>query len=354
MPITGRMDDFAPRHRVLAVAAALILAALVPAAAAASGLPLQAAPEAHTHGPDGRNLDRRGLAAAEPYDVDAHAPWSASQYDGRALTADAADRTTLPTVHAIYVYPSDGANRFAQFAAMFQADAVQANELLKTTYNRGVRWDYRNGDCYSTPTTPCLDITVFKSRNTTRQFAGSAFSTVKKEVDRYFTNPNQKYVVWLDAAYTKACGQGNLYQDTRRTAANYNNNGRTLSVVYKAYPNDALTGGFCRGRVLLHEMGHNMGAVQSVAPHAFDGAHCNDSNEDVMCYQNDSLPNAGDTGNAVFDWGTDDYWDPIANPNAVENPSLATGDRLPWWTVNLSKYICPTGGDCNQQNSPEF
>lgn len=319
----------------------------------AAGLPERASETAiaHSHGPDGRWIDPPSAHApnTDPYDVQTHAVWNASDWDGRSFTSDQPDLTNLPGFHAVYLYPKNGVNRFAQFAAMFQADAAQANDRLRSMYDRGVRFDYRAGDCYGTTGTPCLDITVVKSRLSSSQFNGNAFSSVRKEIDRVFPNSPKKYAVWLDSTYTGACGQGNLYQDTRRSSAN-NNELRTLAVVYRPYANDALTGGFCRGRTLLHELGHNMGALQSVAPHAFDGAHCDDSNEDVMCYYNDAAP---DTGNAVFDWGTDDYWDPIANPHPENNPSLAAADKLPWWTVNLSKYICPTTG-CGSPNTPEY
>ena len=347
------------RLTVSVTAMSLIGVAAAPGALGQS-LPSQADQQAvmHTHGADGKWIDPPSNHPGGPavtYDRHVHAEWRADQWDGRQFTTDQTDLTTLPTFHAIYMYPKDGVNRFSTFAAMFQADAVQADSLLQARYQRGVRWDYRAGACYKTETSPggpCVDITVVKARSRTSQFSSNAFSTVKKEVDGLFKNPNKKYVVWLDMDYRSACGQGHLYQDTRRSPDNNSNLGRTLSVVYRAYPNDFLTGGFCRGTVVLHEIGHNMGAVQRVAPHAFDGAHCNDSNEDVMCYINNTAP---DTGDVVFDWGTDDYWDPAANPDKVTNPVAPnTPDRLPWWTVNLSRFVCPRGGDCEAANVPEF
>ena len=348
-----------PRKRHLVILCAALLGALVVAApGSAHDLPGNA-PEhshAHSHGADGLWLDPPSARApgAAPYDVRTHAGWNAGDWDGRQYTTDQPDLTGLPGFHAVYLYPKDGTNRFAQFAAMLQADAAQSSQRLRDTYGRGVRFDYRAGACMVATTgtaAPCLDITVIKSRLNSGQFKNNPFGQVKREIDRVFPSGSKKYAVWLDATYTGACGQGHLYQDTRRIPEN-NNRLRTLAVVYKPYASDAATGGFCRGRVLLHELGHNMGALQNVAPNAFDGAHCDDSNEDVMCYEQ---PDAPDTGAAVFDWGTNDYWDPIANPDKLTNPSLA-GDgveKLPWWTVNLSQYICPTTG-CQNPNTPEY
>ncbi|MCA1703369.1 MAG: hypothetical protein LC808_08940, partial [Actinobacteria bacterium] len=201
----------------------------------------------HTHGPDGLDLDPRLPRGTSPYDVDKHAAWAPGDYDGLEYTSDQADPTNLPTFHAIYMYPKDGVDRFTQFAAMFQADARAASGLLSTLYGRGVRWDER------TCTPPnggasCLDITAVKSSSRTNQFSNNPFSLVKREIDKLFKNSTKKYVVWLDTTYTGACGQGNLYQDTRRSEAN-NNNLRTLSVIYKPYdePDPAYSGGFCRG-----------------------------------------------------------------------------------------------------------
>ncbi|MEY2477683.1 MAG: hypothetical protein QOG87_2998 [Actinomycetota bacterium] len=306
----------------------------------AAGLPDQASPtgeeHAHSHGPDGVDLDGRGrgkpgVVAAPPYAVDAHAPWSSGQWTGGTQTSDVADANALPQFHAIYMYPSNGTSRFSQFAAMIQADARQASDRLNAL-GKAVRWDTRNGGTL-------IDITVVRSSNTAKRLgSASQFTLVKNEIaSRGLNKTNKKYIVWLDAA-SQYCGQGELYQDTRRTAAN-NNELKTTAIVYRPYPtNDPATGGFCRGRTAMHEMGHNLGAVQGVAPHAFDGAHCNDSAEDVMCY---TSATSFDSGGAAFDFGNDDYWDPSAS-------------KLGWWTVNLSKYLCPSPTTCASPANPAY
>lgn len=328
------------RSRIAAVAATALLAPalLLAGSSPAGSLPEQAAPaghdHAHTHGPDGLALDRggpKGVAAAAPYAVDAHADWSTSEWDGQANRSDQPDVTTGPQIHAVYVYPARSASRFLDFAAMFQADARQANALLTNTRQRALRFDERLGADNSTR---YLDITVFQSKYRARQLSGSnQFSLVANELaaSPEFNKPNKKYVVWLDAG-SKYCGQGTLYHDTRRTQDNPNN-GRTTGIVYRPHSTSNGEGGFCRGRTLLHELGHNMGALQVAAPSSFDDAHCNDSAEDVMCY---TSATSNDTGPAVFDYGSNDYWDPPA-------PSPA----LPWWTVNLSRFVCdPAAGTC--------
>lgn len=64
--------------------------------------------------------------------MDNHADWLACEYDGKALVDDYLAATpgqdeSLPQVHAIYVHPAKTNSRFLQFAAMFQADALQSS-----------------------------------------------------------------------------------------------------------------------------------------------------------------------------------------------------------------------------------
>jgi hypothetical protein len=71
--------------------------------------------------------------------------WNPAEYDGFAATTDAADLTSLPTVHAVYVYSSDAQSRFGRLAARIQRDARQASWLLEASFGGGIRWDERLG-----------------------------------------------------------------------------------------------------------------------------------------------------------------------------------------------------------------
>ncbi len=322
---------------------AVLVVALVASASPVQALPSEASAvgqeHAGTHGPDGLALYRPGRAPANhPYEVDHPATWDPAQYDDKAFTVDQEDRLATPTVHAIYLYPSNGSNRFAQFDAMFQADAAQASALVESLYGTGVRFDMRGGTPTSkNPDGVFLDITVMRSRYNAKQLGSSRqFSLVRDEVAAKFNDPDKKYVVWLDAG-SRYCGQGELYQDARRDAELNNNQKRTTAIVYRPYSTTNADGGFCRGRTLLHEIGHNLGALQKVAPNAFDGAHCDDDNNDVMCYPSSTQPTSA---GSAFDYGNDDYWDP------------APGSPLAWWTVNLSRFVCTTGNCSGFNLSP--
>jgi hypothetical protein len=133
----------------------------------------------------------------------------------------------------------------------------------------------------------------------------------------------RNYLVWIDGpAPDGACGQATSYDDPARDPANLNNLGGKVAIVF---PNG---GGFCSSNTVRHEIGHNLGALQPVAPSAFDGAHCDDAYEDTMCYSQAPRVASGQRGQ-YFDYGNDDYWDP------------PQGGALPWWTANLNRFLCP-------------
>lgn len=304
----------------------------------------------HSHA-DGPGIDHHGkrpsAAMGDVYTTPT--TWSASEYDGKQLATDAPDlmdAAKLPQFHAVYMYPSDGVNRFAQFAAKFQADARATSSALGTWYGRGLRWDERLG---SDGSTRFLDITVVKAKANTRTLAGSKqFSTVQSELTtKGLTNSNKKYLVWLDAS-SSYCGQSSISKDASRSVSNLNNR-RTTAVVYryKGYSQtDPTTGGWCGWGTALHEMAHSLGAVQSVAPNIADYTHCDDNANDILCGYASTIPYDASKPR-LFDYGNDDYWDPAADPSSGSNA------RLGWWTVNLNRFVCPTLG-CGQPNDPVF
>ena len=242
--------------------------------------------------------------------------------------------------HAVYMIPSDGADRFAQFAPGIQADAFGASALLETTYGRAIRFDMGTacGPQY-------LDITVVRMPYTSAQVQSAANGTGTFDLVTSSLNaaglgtiqPSDSYaqagartrnwVVWFDGpAPSGTCGQASIYDDPTRSADNLNNFGGKVAVVFRS------GGGFCSSNAVRHEIGHNLGALQPEAPHAFDGSHCNDAIEDTMCYSNSPKVANGERG-LFFDYKNDDYWDPA-------------GGALPWWTVNLNRFLCPDAG-CN-------
>jgi hypothetical protein len=239
--------------------------------------------------------------------------------------------------------PADAPDRFGQLATGMQTDALQASALLETAYGRAIRFDMGTscGPQY-------LDITAVRMPETAAQLRSAAstgsgtFDDVSDALNRAGLATIQasdsipqaqartrNYVVWLDGpAPADTCGQAAIYDDSSRAQDNLNNLGGKVAVVF---PNGG--GGFCSSNAVRHEIGHNLGALQPAAPHAFDGSHCNDAYEDTMCYTNSPQVADGQRGR-FFDYRNDDYWDPPG------------GTPLPWWTVDLNRFLCPDAG-CN-------
>ena len=248
-----------------------------------------------------------------------------------------------PRYHAIYAIPADGNSRLGSVANTLQTDAFQASSLLEQLYGRAIRFDMGTscGPQY-------LDITLLRLPQTTAELealGGTSTGTLEAVTSALqgagFDASNgagswsvgqrrtQNFVVWLDAPGPRgACGQGTLYDDPTRADWNANNYGGRVAMVFRS------GSGFCGSNTVRHEIGHNLGALQSRAPHSFDGAHCNDAYEDTMCYASSPRRGSGAFQRLYFDYGNDDYWDP---------PS---GNPLRHWTVNLSRFVCPTA-DCN-------
>jgi Concanavalin A-like lectin/glucanases superfamily len=102
--------------------------------------------------------------------------------------------------------------------------------------------------------------------------ASADFSTIVADLQaKGYNKPNEKYEVWYDVASPVYCGEGTMYFDETDGSSNWNNIGPDYAVAYR-----------CNS--LMHENGHNLGAVQYNAPYATgNGGHCWQE-YDIMCY----------------------------------------------------------------------
>lgn len=276
--------------------------------------------------------------------------WAAADYDGKTFSTDQADlapANVLPTVHVVYLYAGDRSSQFATYAAKFQRDARFASSILQTLFGRGLRFDERLGN----DGRRYVDITNLQSRYGSKQLSGSKqFSDALSDLRQTgFSNPNKKYLVFLDAT-SPYCGQSQATGTTTRSPSNGFEN-TSVSVIYQCQATNTIdsngqpTGGWGNYRTALHELSHAMGAVLSAAPHFVAGSHCNDNANDVMCVFASTVPYSG---GLLYDAGEDDYWDPAADP------ASGSSRKLPWWTVNLSRFICPMAGCDSPNSSPGY
>jgi hypothetical protein len=318
----------AHRHVVAGIVALASIAA--PAQSSAQGVQ-------RTHGPD-------PVPAVTPT---AHTAARASTVDWCANTDPAANQfeNGAYRYHAVYAYPADRPSRLAALGAELQGDAFGASALLERDYGRAIRFDVG---------TPCgpgqLDISAVRLPFTADQLGALAAAAHTATFDavgaalrqrRFAVAPNdasvdqltalhENYVVWLDGAGPAgSCGQGTALLDSTRSQTNLNNLGGKLALIFRNGRD------FCGADVVRHEIGHNLGALQPDAPNTTDGVHCNDAYEDTMCEWQAPKLVGGPFNGLYFDYGNDDYWDP------------PQGAPLGWWTVNLSRFICPDA-HCNR------
>ncbi|HEX9774756.1 MAG TPA: hypothetical protein VGB83_04150 [Actinomycetota bacterium] len=134
---------------------------------------------------------------------------------------------------------------------------------------------------------------------------GASFSTIVGDLRaRGYSSGQRKYLVFYDDTGACACGgTGHVYADSRLTSANYNN-GNASSMF-------AVDFGYLSARIMLHELSHNMGAVQNDAPNSTGGYHCTDG-LDTMCYADGGPRSVWYTTSRCprqeYDCGDDDYF----------------------------------------------
>ena len=193
------------------------------------------------------------------------------------------------------------------------ADAV--NQAFRQAGNQNVRWA-----CTSSGQTV---IHILVPSNT----LGAAAATLRS---LGYTFPDRIYTVLeTGPSPNRLAGQAMMPHDDRPTN-NIAGTGPWYSIVWGV---DAST--------LMHEEGHNMGAVQNSAPHASGAGHCYQRN-DVMClydggpyFQHGGRMTACNDGQTLadeWDCGRDDYYNPAPSPGSY----LATH-----WNLYNSAFLSP-------------
>lgn len=216
---------------------------------------------------------------------------------------------TEPRTTLIYSYPADGTNRAATIMPLLRQETYRVSAFLGSEFRsldptRTMRLRLRCDEA---------GIPVVLVERLPTAAASDSFSTVVADLNAlghggvYSTDRTDRYLVFHDGVVASgAAGVGHLYVDDRASRLNHSNNGGLFAVefAWSSVPH---------WRVLLHEIAHNMGAVQHSGPNATDLGHCNDGN-DVMCYADGSPDSAYVTSacsSELFDCGRNDYFDPL-------------------------------------------
>jgi Fe-S cluster biogenesis protein NfuA len=235
------------------------------------------------------------LAAAACAALAFTATAQASTWCGAATGADLLPQAVGgPSVHLVYAYPSDGADRLAEFGTTMQTDAEAIDGWWRAQDPaRAPRFDTFGFGCGVQ-----LDITEVKLASTTAElvpYDGRFQRILTSVAGAGLTSPYEVYVVYYDGPddQGRVCGE---------TALRDPNSGPRFAMVYT---------GACPGEptatTTAHELTHALGAVIPPAPHECpppnDGHVC-DYPHDLMYPFADGTPLSG----LALDIGRDDYY----------------------------------------------
>ena len=250
-----------------------------------------------------RPRPRRALSAAE------------------AAPACAEPGTNGNRVQVLYGRPENAPSRFDQYEDSFKAWTVNVDRVVRDSAaaagggSRQVRF-VTDAQCDPVITEVMLPpltgdgVEAFDGMLARLQSSG-------------YNRTDRKYLVFVDAVSTRACGIGTLYADDRAGPQNWNNTGPSYAAIYAGCWQDSTTA--------THELMHNLGAVQDTAPHSTRYGHCFDKN-DIMCYRDSAsspemqLVCPEEYFRVRLDCGYDDYFHPAPAPGSY----LATH----WNTAN--------------------
>jgi hypothetical protein len=176
-------------------------------------------------------------------------------------------------VQVIYARRFDAPNRLNEYLSSFRTWSAQASQIYtdsaaQTGGERYLRFVHDSG---------C----VIDVDSVTLSAAGASdFNTMVGELTaKGYSSSNRKYLVFLDVNNDDICGLGTVYPDDSAGTGNTNNVVRGYALIYN--------GCWSNTRTIVHELGHNFGAVQASAPNATSWSHCTDE-WDIMCYEDGS------------------------------------------------------------------
>jgi hypothetical protein len=241
----------------------------------------------------------RGVAAGVALALLASASSSSAAPDALPrATADRRDDVTGPQVHALYVLPSDGADRRLDANGTIAASFANWQAWVREqTFNNGIRLDTSGGE---------LDVTFVRLSRTDAQLAARGLNLRDALEDELrakgIVRAGKLYAAYYDGSSTAACGGGAWPPRLPgAVAALY------LRATYgpgtTCYePERSRSGLQIMDFAMLHELMHTMGYVPSCAPNHTRDGHVSDSPRDLMYAGNEPWRPA------VLDVGSDDYF----------------------------------------------
>lgn len=338
-----------PRPPLPVVVALLLLCLLPPLAASARPGKVRPVVPGATHGdriPDGadralrRQLARARRAQRKTFGAASANGLTAGAWCGveQATDDNAHQAHTGPRIKVIYAYPSDRPNRFATMRDLIQADARDMTDIVLGASGQTKTLRFDVGTKCGAGYVDILSIQLPRTANAYRQLAaGGRMTQLRTDLAPSVAAMTGKrnYLVYADhvRAGDGVAGIATMYTDDRSGSTNPSNGGGLWAMAFGDGADPDFLG--ARLTTALHEVSHNLGAVQDSAPNATGAGHCSDE-FDVMCYD-DGGPTADMTypcAQQAYDCGADDYF----------NPAPAPGSYLDThWNLYRSTFLCPAG-----------
>lgn len=290
------------------------------------------------------------LGSLDPLSVDegtAPETWCGDELPTTNDTANAVVAAGAPHYKLVYAYAADQTNRFASFKDRLQATVslLQRFLAIQSDGKKALRWDTGTvcGPQY-------VDIQVVQlPQNRDYYVPGGAPSFERTSADVLTAlggaGAPRNVAIYADGLRGTNGVAGTAWRYfTSDTMATAHDGGGLAAVVYgtQTLP----TGTYADPGVMMHEIGHNLGAVADPAPHSSLAGHCYDE-WDVMCYADggargkasDMVPNCSAIAGEVtetFDCGRDDYF----NSNPPQDSYL---------DLNWNSYAVAHLGPCSTE-----
>jgi len=213
-------------------------------------------------------------------------------------TADRPDDVSGPQIHALYVVPSDGADRALDTDGTVAASVGNWQRWFESqTLGGGLRLDTSGGE---------LDVSFHRLAQSESALADPGIfirNAIEAELRAAgFARADKVYAVYYDGATTAACG-GGAWPPTSPGNVGALYLEATFGAGFPCYdPALSRSGLQIMDFAMLHEVLHTMGFVPTCAPHHTRSGHVSDDPRDLMY--------AGDEPwrPSILDVGQDDYY----------------------------------------------
>ena len=291
---------------------------------------------------DGSSLTTHGFDGPQPDAFNTYMTGSSQALSNASVNnIECVNAATTKHTTLIYAYPPGQSSRYGTIAPLLRTESYKMSAFLDAE-SRSV--DASKGlkiplECDGSGTPVVLEV------QTATPTGSDSFDSIVSDLraDGYGASTSlvakDRYVVFYDASIGNGyAGTGHLYADDTPSSSSYNNVGGMFAVEFN-------WANVPHWDVMLHEAGHNMGAVQASAPRTSGNGHCTDG-QDIMCYA-DGGPNAYNPNVCaveVFDCGRNDYFNPTPAAGSYLDTHWNTAAPYNQYLlhVNLNDTTAPT------------